>query len=44
MNISMPLCVSTLEHVGMDNMSLWDDEIKKNALEAYLQAVGELRV
>lgn len=39
------VCISTLEHVGMDNTCLYgaDERKKENAPAAYLQAVQELK-
>lgn len=39
------VCISTLEHVGMDNTCLYgtDEQKKENAPAAYLQAVWELK-
>ena len=39
------VCISTLEHVGMDNTCLYgtDERKKENAPDAYLQALRELK-
>ncbi len=38
-------CISTLEHVGMDNTLLYTDDYtkKENAVDAHLQAVDEMK-